>query len=64
MEKDDNVKGEGNSINYKYRMHDPIVGLVTKGSTDSKSLEYITNQTLRKGGDVIEAETISTGEEP
>ena len=25
-EKDDEIKGEGNSINYKYRMHDPRVG--------------------------------------
>jgi len=25
-EKDDELKGEGNSINYKYRMHDPRVG--------------------------------------
>jgi len=26
MEKDDEVKGDGNSVNYKYRMHDPRVG--------------------------------------
>jgi RHS repeat-associated protein len=26
QEKDDEIKGEGNSINYKYRMHDPRVG--------------------------------------
>ena len=26
QEKDDEVKGSGNSINYKYRMHDPRVG--------------------------------------
>jgi len=26
MEKDDEVKGEGNSVNYKYRMHDPRIG--------------------------------------
>src|SRR5690606_12651172 len=26
QEKDDQIKGEGNSINYKYRMHDPRVG--------------------------------------
>ncbi|WP_417266375.1 RHS repeat domain-containing protein [Brumimicrobium sp.] len=26
QEKDDEVKGEGNSINYKYRMHDPRIG--------------------------------------
>ncbi len=26
MEKDDEIKGEGNSVNYKYRMHDPRVG--------------------------------------
>ena len=26
QEKDDELKGQGNSINYKYRMHDPRVG--------------------------------------
>src|SRR5690606_4639049 len=26
QEKDDEVKGSGNSINYKYRMHDPRIG--------------------------------------
>ncbi|WP_159261263.1 RHS repeat domain-containing protein [Tenacibaculum maritimum] len=26
QEKDDEVKGEGNSINYRFRMHDPRVG--------------------------------------
>jgi RHS repeat-associated protein len=26
QEKDDDIKGEGNSINYKYRMHDPRIG--------------------------------------
>src|SRR5690554_6099449 len=26
QEKDDEVKGQGNSVNYKYRMHDPRVG--------------------------------------
>jgi RHS repeat-associated protein len=26
QEKDDEIKGDGNSINYKYRMHDPRVG--------------------------------------
>lgn len=26
QEKDDEVKGDGNSLNYKYRMHDPRVG--------------------------------------
>lgn len=26
QEKDDEVKGKGNSVNYKFRMHDPRVG--------------------------------------
>ncbi len=26
QEKDDEVKGDGNSVNYKYRMHDPRIG--------------------------------------
>lgn len=30
QEKDDEVKGEGNSINYKYRMHDPRIGRFMK----------------------------------
>jgi len=27
QEKDDEIKGEGNSVNYKYRMHDPRLGM-------------------------------------
>src|SRR5690606_35641822 len=26
QEKDDEIKGDGNSLNYKYRMHDPRIG--------------------------------------
>ena len=26
QEMDDEIKGEGNSVNYKYRMHDPRIG--------------------------------------
>ena len=26
QERDDEIKGEGNSLNYKYRMHDPRIG--------------------------------------
>ena len=26
QEKDDEIKGQGNSVNYKYRMHDPRIG--------------------------------------
>ena len=26
QEKDDEIKGEGNSVNYEYRMHDPRIG--------------------------------------
>jgi len=26
MESDDEIKGEGNSVNYKFRMHDPRIG--------------------------------------
>jgi RHS repeat-associated protein len=26
QEKDDEVKGDGNSVNFKYRMHDPRLG--------------------------------------
>ncbi len=26
QEKDDEIKGKGNSVNYKYRMHDPRLG--------------------------------------
>ncbi|SEC57276.1 RHS repeat-associated core domain-containing protein, partial [Tenacibaculum sp. MAR_2009_124] len=38
QEKDDEVKGEGNSINYKYRMHDPRVGRFF--ATDPLDYEY------------------------
>ena len=27
QESDNEVKGEGNSVNYKYRMHDPRIGI-------------------------------------
>ncbi len=26
QERDDEIKGNGNSVNYKYRMHDPRLG--------------------------------------
>jgi RHS repeat-associated protein len=35
---DDDVKGEGNSVNYKYRMHDPRIGRFF--SRDELSFEY------------------------
>src|SRR5690554_2112537 len=38
QEMDDEVKGEGNSINYKYRMHDPRVGRFF--AVDPLSSEY------------------------
>ncbi len=38
QETDDEVKGEGNSLNYKYRMHDPRVGRFF--SIDPLSAEY------------------------
>lgn len=37
-EKDDELKGEGNSLNYKYRMHDPRVGRFF--ATDPLEREY------------------------
>lgn len=38
QEKDDELKGEGNSLNYKYRMHDPRVGRFF--AVDPLSKEY------------------------
>jgi len=38
QERDDEVKGEGNSLNYKYRMHDPRVGRFF--AVDPLSQEY------------------------
>lgn len=38
QEKDDELKGEGNSLNYKYRMHDPRVGRFF--SVDPLTREY------------------------
>ncbi len=41
QEKDDEVKGEGNSVNFKYRMHDPRVGRFL--SIDPLASEYSWN---------------------
>ena len=41
QEKDDEIKGEGNSVNYKYRMHDPRVGRFF--ATDPLEKEYVYN---------------------
>jgi RHS repeat-associated protein len=38
QEKDDELKGEGNSLNYTFRMHDPRVGRFL--SLDSLFKEY------------------------
>ena len=38
QEKDDEIKGEGNSVNYKYRMHDPRIGRFF--ATDPLEAEY------------------------
>jgi RHS repeat-associated protein len=38
QEKDDEIKGEGNSVNYKFRMHDPRVGRFF--SLDALELKY------------------------
>jgi len=38
QEKDDEVKGENNSVNYKYRMHDPRVGRFF--AVDPLAMEY------------------------
>lgn len=71
QEKDDEVKGEGNSINYKYRMHDPRVGRFF--AVDPLSDEYphyspysfsgnkVTNMIEREG---LEAAPTTAGYEP
>ncbi len=41
QEKDDEIKGEGNSLNYEYRMHDPRVGRFF--ATDPLEPEYPSN---------------------
>ena len=41
QEKDDEVKGEGNSLNYKFRMHDPRVGRFF--AVDPLFMEYAYN---------------------
>jgi RHS repeat-associated protein len=43
QEHDDEVKGEGNSVNYKYRMHDPRVGRFF--AVDPLSPKYPPNST-------------------
>ena len=41
QEKDDEIKGEGNSLNYKYRMHDPRIGRFF--ATDPLEASYLWN---------------------
>ncbi|WP_074410207.1 RHS repeat-associated core domain-containing protein [Aquimarina megaterium] len=43
QEKDDEIKGEGNSVNYKYRMHDPRIGRFF--AVDPLTKEYPWNST-------------------
>lgn len=43
QEKDDEIKGEGNSLNYKFRMHDPRVGRFF--AVDPLSKQYPWNST-------------------
>jgi RHS repeat-associated protein len=38
QEKDDEIKGEGNAVNYKYRMHDPRLGRFF--ATDPLEIQY------------------------
>ncbi len=40
QEKDDEIKGEGNSLNYRYRMHDPRVGRFFAVDPLFKQYEY------------------------
>ena len=42
QEKDDEIKGEGNSLNYKYRMHDPRIGRFFAVDPLAKSYPYMT----------------------
>ncbi len=43
QEKDDEIKGEGNSVNFKYRMHDPRLGRFL--STDPLAMHFPWNST-------------------
>jgi len=42
QEKDDKIKGEGNSVNYKFRMHDPRVGRFFAVDPLTKKYPYLT----------------------
>lgn len=54
QEKDDEIKGEGNSLNYKYRMHDPRVGRFFAVDPLTKSYPHYTPYSF-SGNKVIHA---------
>jgi RHS repeat-associated protein len=57
QEKDDEVKGEGNSLNYRFRMHDPRVGRFFAVDPLSVSYPYFSTYTF-SGNRVIDATEI------
>ncbi|MCV9932948.1 thrombospondin type 3 repeat-containing protein [Flavobacterium sp. LS1R47] len=61
QEKDDEIKGEGNSINFKYRMHDPRIGRFF--AVDPLSHEYPWNSSYAFSENrVIDAVELEGGE--
>ena len=62
QEKDDEIKGEGNSVNYKYRMHDPRIGRFFTVDPLLKKYPYYTPYSF-SGNKVIHAVEIEGLEE-
>ena len=62
QEKDDEIKGNGNSVNFKFRMYDPRLGRFF--STDPREAEYVSNSPCAFSGNrVIDAIELE-GKEP
>lgn len=64
QEKDDEIKGEGNSLNYTYRMHDPRVGRFFAVDPLSKSFPWNSPYAFSENRviDKIELEGLETAE--
>jgi len=63
QEMDDEVKGEGNSVNYRFRMHDPRVGRFFAPDPLERSYPYYSPYQFSGNRviDMVELEGLETG---
>jgi len=66
QEKDDEVKGEGNSYNYKYRMHDPRIGRFFAVDPLASKYPYLTPYQFSSNTPImaVELEGLESSEQP